>query len=68
MAASELTIGFVSPGEVMAAGIVIPIVGAIVVGMRFWVRSSQKSTTGADDYTILLALVSCWRTSSRVRS
>ncbi|CAF9907949.1 MAG: hypothetical protein HETSPECPRED_007945 [Heterodermia speciosa] len=42
----------------MAAGIVIPIVGAIVVGMRFWVRSSQKSTTGADDYTILLALQS----------
>ncbi|KAL8791017.1 MAG: hypothetical protein Q9195_006091 [Heterodermia aff. obscurata] len=58
MAVSDLSIGFVSPGEILAAGIVIPIVGAVVVGMRFWVRSSQRSTTGADDYTILLALVS----------
>lgn len=63
MAVSELTIRFVSSGEVMAAGIVLPVVGAIVVSMRFWVRSRQKSTAGADDYTILLALVSCWRIS-----
>lgn len=58
MAVSELTILFVSPGEVMAAGILIPTIGAMVVGMRFRVRFNQKSTTGADDYTILLALVS----------
>ena len=63
MAVSELTIRFVSPGEVMAAGIVVPVVAAIVVGTRFWVRYSRKSTIGADDYTILLALVSCSRIS-----
>lgn len=57
MSYSELVIPFVSPGEVLSAGIVIPLVGILTVGLRFWLRSRQKARAGADDYLILLALV-----------
>ena len=55
MAVSELTIPFVSPGEVLAAAIVLPIVGITVVTARFWQRSLQKAGVRADDYLSLLA-------------
>ena len=53
----ELAIPFVSPGEVLAAGITIPLVGIAAVGLRFWLRARQRAGIGADDYLILLALV-----------
>ncbi|KAI9646006.1 hypothetical protein NHQ30_005444 [Ciborinia camelliae] len=57
MSANELAIAFVGPGEVISAGIILPIIGIIVVGLRFWLRSYQKVKVGPDDYTILLALI-----------
>lgn len=58
MSANELAISFVGPGEVVSAGITLPIVSILVVALRFWLRSYQKVKLGLDDYTILLALVS----------
>ena len=57
MTFSELSIPFVSASEVIAAGIVIPIAGITVVVGRFWLRCSPHSNVGADDYSILGALV-----------
>lgn len=57
MSANELAISFVGPGEVTAAGVALPVVGIIVVALRFWLRGYQKVKLGLDDYTILVALV-----------
>lgn len=56
MSANELAISFIGPGEVLSAGITLPVVGIIVVALRFWLRSYQKAKLGLDDYTILVAL------------
>lgn len=66
MSASDVDIPFVSAAEVLAAAVVIPVVGILVVGLRFWQRSFQKAGIGADDYLILLALV-CVATPQNVR-
>ena len=57
MSVSDVDIPFVSGTVVLAAGVVIPIVGVLVVGLRFWQRSFQKARIGVDDYLILFALV-----------
>ena len=54
---SELRIPFVYAGEVMAAGIVIPIVAISVVASRFWLRSFKHIGVGVDDWFILASLV-----------
>ncbi|PQE22941.1 plasma membrane Pth11 protein [Rutstroemia sp. NJR-2017a BBW] len=56
MSANELAISFVGPGEVLSAGIAIPIVAIFLVALRFWLRSYQKVKLGPDDWTILIAL------------
>ncbi|CAG8958210.1 hypothetical protein HYFRA_00000563 [Hymenoscyphus fraxineus] len=57
MSANELHIPFVGPGEVLAAGIILPMVGCCVVALRLWLRSIQKTKVGPDDYTIAMSLV-----------
>ena len=54
---NELHIAFAGAGEIMAAGIVLPLVGISVVSLRFWLRLVQKSSIGMDDWTIAGALV-----------
>ena len=49
---------YASASEVLAASIVLPILGIIVVGVRFAARAKQRTFVGKDDITISLALVS----------
>ena len=58
MSVTELTIPFVSPGDILAASIVLPVTGIVAVSLRFWMRSVQNVGFQLDDYLILLALVS----------
>ena len=39
MSVSDVDIPFVSAAEVLAAGVLIPVVGILVVGLRFCQRS-----------------------------
>lgn len=50
-------ISYATPGELMAVGIVLPLVATVVVATRFYARSKQHGTIGADDWLILLAMV-----------
>ena len=58
MSGNELHIAFADAGQIMAAGIVLPLVGMSVVALRFWLRYNQKLSIGMDDWSILGALVS----------
>ena len=62
MAATEqyvkLPFSFITPGEVLAAGIVLPILGIVFVGLRFYTRMLQKASFGIDDWLTVPALVS----------
>ena len=55
---STASIKYVGPGEVMAAGIVLPLVCTTIVGLRFYVRKTQKVSIGIDDWLTIPALVS----------
>ena len=44
-------------GKVMVAGVLFPIAGIIVVGLRIWARLKKKLKIGADDWLIMPALV-----------
>ena len=48
------------PSYVLAAGIVMPVLGIIFVTLRFYTRSKQKAGYGADDWLSLFALVSVY--------
>jgi len=48
---------FVTPGEVFAVGLVLPIVCIGLTGMRFHVRRIQKQKLGADDWLAVLGTV-----------
>jgi uncharacterized membrane-anchored protein len=56
--ADEVHIPYAYSGEVLAAAIVFPILGALVIGLRFYMRYHRKQRIGWDDWTILMALVS----------
>ena len=56
MSANELPVRFVTPGEVAAAGIALPLVEIAVVAWRFKVRYGARSRFGLDDWLILAAL------------
>lgn len=42
ISARKLASSFVGPGEVLSAGIMLPVRGMIVVALRFWLRSYQR--------------------------
>ena len=48
---------FATPGEILAAAIVLPVLGILTVVLRFVARSKQGSPLGRDDGTIVAALV-----------
>lgn len=58
MSANELSIAFVSAGNVLSASVILPLLGLVAVGLRFWRRASRKMGVSMDDWLILLALVS----------
>lgn len=49
---------FVQRPAVLTVGILFPILGTIVVGLRLWSSSHRKAGLGIDDWLILPALVS----------
>lgn len=55
---NAIVYAYASPGEVLAASIVLPVLGIIAVVARFIARSKKGSFIGTDDVTICLALVS----------
>lgn len=46
-----------NPSFVLASGIIFPVLGIIVVALRFYTRSTQKVSYQLDDWLILPALV-----------
>ncbi|MCJ1331557.1 hypothetical protein MMC10_008248 [Thelotrema lepadinum] len=52
----SLIYDYASPGEILAACIVLPVLGILTVGLRFIARSRQGTFVGKDDVTILLGL------------
>ena len=56
--ANYSTFAYAYHRQVMAAGVVFPVVGTIIVFLRFWTRLKKKSGLKLDDWLILPALVS----------
>ena len=55
--AISLSFGFVSPSNILTAGILLPILAFISVLLRFYVRLSWKQGIGIDDWLLVPALV-----------
>ena len=53
----QLIYSYPSASEVLAASIVLPILGILAIGARFAARAKQKTHIGKDDVTIVIALV-----------
>ena len=54
---NEITFKYVSPGEMISACTVLPALAIIFVGLRFYVRTSQRAQIGIDDWLIVPGLV-----------
>ena len=48
---------YATHSEVMAAGIVLPVIAATIIAARFYARSKQELRLEADDWLIATALV-----------
>ena len=46
-----------SPSSLVAAGIILPLLGVFAVSLRFHVRSQSKHSVGIDDWMILAACI-----------
>lgn len=63
--ATLLSFPYVTPGEMYVASIVLPLLGIVIVLLRFYTRTLQKRSagilqqnpTGIDDWLMLPALV-----------
>jgi hypothetical protein len=55
---SQFTIKFVNGNDLMAIGIALPIVCALIVALRYWTRYLQKVKASTDDWLIFAGLVS----------
>ena len=53
----NLSVPYAYSSEAVTAGALLPALGTIIVGLRFYVRRTQKCTIGADDWLMLPALV-----------
>ena len=47
-------------GQVIAAAALLPSLGIVLVGLRFYVRIKTKAGLGADDWLTVPALVRDW--------
>ncbi|KAL8745322.1 MAG: hypothetical protein Q9190_002533 [Brigantiaea leucoxantha] len=45
-----------TPGEVVAAGVVFPVVGAVLVAIRTWLRRRSTKKLGIEDWLVFPAL------------
>lgn len=53
----QLPFALVSPSEVLAAGVVLPVVGFIAVALRIYARRKQKVPLGWDDWLSVPAVI-----------
>lgn len=51
-------IGYPSPGDLLAAAIVLPLVGIATISLRYFVRYTRRVPLGVDDWLLIPALVS----------
>ena len=56
---SPLFIDYATSDEIYAAAIVLPVLGIVLVLLRFYARIVQKAGIGIDDWLMIPALVSC---------
>ncbi|CAD6445428.1 d50c81d9-2706-463f-b1d0-bde9585233ce [Sclerotinia trifoliorum] len=56
-AKNALFIGYPSPGELLAAGIVLPLIALATISLRYMVRRSRKARFGVDDWLLIPALL-----------
>jgi len=54
---SIIFVPYASPGELVAAGVVLPILSIGAVVLRFYVRTSRKQNLAVDDWLMIPALV-----------
>ncbi|KAI0169962.1 hypothetical protein GGR52DRAFT_592591 [Hypoxylon sp. FL1284] len=50
----QLPFALVTPGQVLSAGIILPLLCVALVGTRFYIRRVQKASPGIDDWLITL--------------
>ena len=55
--ANYSTFTYAYHGKVIVAGVLLPVVGIIVVGLRIWARLKRRLKIGTDDWLIMPALV-----------
>lgn len=58
MPTTQGLVAIISPGTIIAAGVVFPALGVVFVALRFYTRCIQKARLMMDDYLTLPALVS----------
>ncbi|KAI0174125.1 hypothetical protein BJ166DRAFT_605780 [Pestalotiopsis sp. NC0098] len=69
----QLPFPLVTPGQVLAAGIVLPIVCTLCVILRFYIRRLQQAPIGVDDWLVAIGVIfitgmgACLITGERLR-
>ncbi|KAI0423893.1 hypothetical protein F5Y09DRAFT_348290 [Xylaria sp. FL1042] len=53
----QLPFSLVTSGDVLGAGIALPLVSLGIVAVRFYIRTMQKAAAGFDDWCILIGAV-----------
>lgn len=54
---SVISIGYASPGEIVAAAVVLPLLGITVLALRFFARFQRKADLEIDDWLLVPAVV-----------
>ena len=62
---TKLPVPYVTPGEIYAASIVLPLLGIVFILLRFYARTLKKNSIGLDDWLMLPALVCGPNSSTR---
>jgi hypothetical protein len=57
---SVIFIRYATPGEIVAAAVVLPLLGIIALALRFFARFQRKNGLGIDDWLLVPAAV-CWK-------
>jgi len=47
----------IGPSELIAAAVILPVVGLVTISLRYFVRFSRKVYFGVDDWLLIPALV-----------
>ena len=54
---TELSVPYASPEGIYVAAILLPIIDLILVGLRMYARTLQRTSIGVDDWLMVPALV-----------